>query len=741
MGKVNYTQRLLVIHFMLLAGLLMMQPAISFGADAVCARVKIEIKQELTLERQAFEAHMRINNGLSHIILENVNVAVAFTDKEGNPVPASSDSANTDALFFIRLYSMENIGDVSGFGTVEPATSADIHWLIIPAPGSSNGLEQGTLYYVGATLSYTIGGEEKVTEVTPDYIFVKPMPQITLDYFLPTDVYGDDAFTPEIEPAVPFALGVRVKNNGHGVARNLKIESAQPSIIENEQGLLIGFAIEGSEVNGRPAGDSLLADFGDIAPNAAGVARWIMTCTLSGQFVKFSAEFSHSDELGGELTSLIEAANTHFLVHEVRVDLAGRDLIRDFLAKDGAVYRVYESDTTDTVVIDQSAAATLQMNGNAGILAAPATAGFMVVRLTDSFAGQKAIKEAIRSDGKVIKAENIWLSKTRDEDNNWQYFINLFDVNTTDSYTIRFEDVSAAPLPPVLQFIPDRTRVEGQQVSFIVEASDPNGTIPGLAAARLPVGAGFNDQSDGSGIFDWTPLVGQAGRYEIVFTASDGALTDTRRAVITVSCVDDTDSDGMSDDWEMENFGTLERDGKGDLDGDGISDLNEYLDGSDPNAEDNAPSIPEIQSPVSATSVYDQSPQLVINNSTDADDDTITYEFEVFSDPGLTQLAARESEVAEGTDTTTWTVPDILQNNTWYNWRVRASDGYSFSLWAYGSFFVNTDNDPPGAFDISSPAESAEVDSQTPRLQINNAADVDEDALTYLFEVYGDSEL
>ena len=72
---------------------------------------------------------------------------------------------------------------------------------------------------------------------------------------------------------------------------------------ENKQGLLIGFAIEGSEVNGETASDSLLVDFGDIAPDSSGLARWIMTCTLSGKFVSFTADFSHSDELGGELLS------------------------------------------------------------------------------------------------------------------------------------------------------------------------------------------------------------------------------------------------------------------------------------------------------------------------------------------------------------------------------------------------------------------------------------------------------
>jgi len=47
----------MVLHFLLVSSL-------AFAADdSVCARVQIEIQQELTLERQAFDAHMRIHNG------------------------------------------------------------------------------------------------------------------------------------------------------------------------------------------------------------------------------------------------------------------------------------------------------------------------------------------------------------------------------------------------------------------------------------------------------------------------------------------------------------------------------------------------------------------------------------------------------------------------------------------------------------------------------------------------------
>ena len=260
--------------------------------SSVCARVKIEIRQELTLERQAFDAEMIINNGLTNVALKDISVNVHFMDDKGAEILATSDPNNTSATFFYKVQQerMKNISNVTGTGQVEPSTSAEIHWLIIPALGAAKAQQQGTLYYVGATLRYTLAGKEQVVNVTPDHIFVKPMPELTLEYFLPNDVYADDPDTQEQEPSEPFTLGVLVRNNGEGTAKSLKIQSAQPKIIYNDLGLLINFIINGCEVNGQPSKLSLLADFGDIKPKSAGIVRWQMSTTLSGKFVDFRAD-------------------------------------------------------------------------------------------------------------------------------------------------------------------------------------------------------------------------------------------------------------------------------------------------------------------------------------------------------------------------------------------------------------------------------------------------------------------
>ncbi|HXI50321.1 MAG TPA: hypothetical protein VNH84_02420, partial [Candidatus Saccharimonadales bacterium] len=61
-----------------------------------------------------------------------------------------------------------------------------------------------------------------------------------------------------------------------------------------------------------------------------------------------------------------------------------------------------------------------------------------------------------------------------------------------------------------------------------------------------------------------------------------GDYNDTRDLFIVTLGGPDTDGDGMDDDWEMAYFGTLDRDGSGDFDQDGASDLAEFLAGTNP---------------------------------------------------------------------------------------------------------------------------------------------------------------
>ena len=690
-----------------LAALLLLLPVSSYALDTLCAKVKIEITQELTMERQGFDAMMKITNGLTTTSLDSVSVNVNFKDELGNTIRATSDPTDTTAGFFIRIDTMTGIDNVTGTGVVAPATTAEVHWLIVPAPGSGGTVPTGKLYYIGASLSYAIAGKTEQIDVTPDFIYVKPMPLLTLDYFMTKDVWGDDPLTPQIEPVEPYTLGVRVKNNGAATATNVKIDSAQPKIVDNQHGLLINFEIIGSYLNDQPAISSLMIPFGDIAPTTAANGRWIMTSSLAGHFADFSVSFTHDNALGGALTSLMQATNPHYLIRDVKVDMPGRDNIRDFLALDGAVLRVYESSGLDTLVTDQSSFAVLTASGtNANgealfALSTPATAGPMYVQLPDPYGGTMALGKMTRSDGKTIPAENVWLSKKRDASQVLQYFFNLFDADTIGIYNTAFTSAVAIAHPPVIQLVPDSTVTEGTQLTFSVTSTDPDGTAPLLSTTSvLPVGATFNTAVGANnvvtGTFSWKPSKGQAGKYPITFSSTDGVLKAATSTNITVTTP----------------------------------------------IVPAGPDMPLIAVPQVGTDVNALTPSLGVAASTNALDTVKSYHIQVFSDAGMQTLVAEKlslPRVASGNSV--WTVPVSLADNTPYYWRVRASDGTTFSSWAVGRFFVNTVNDAPTAPIIASPMDGTTVSVTTPTLSVTNSTDPENDTVVYGFEVFSDSLL
>lgn len=100
-----------------------------------------------------------------------------------------------------------------------------------------------------------------------------------------------------------------------------------------------------------------------------------------------------------------------------------------------------------------------------------------------------------------------------------------------------------------------------------------------------------------------------------------------------------------------------------------------------------------------------------------------------------------DTPVPTSDTTTNWQVPVVLPDNARYYWRVRSADTEGSSLWAYNNFFVNTLNDPPSPFLPNSPENESGVDSLTPQLSVMNSRDIDNDVLTYTFEVYEDQAM
>ena len=221
-------------------------------------------------------------------------------------------------------------------------------------PYSHAAPQDDTQYDVGGLLSYSVGGSDFSVPLLPDTITVKPNPSLVVHYFHEKYVRGDDPMTPEVEPIVPFTLAVMVMNAGYGVARALKISSAQPEIIENEKGLLIAFEIIGSQIGNQPMSPSMTVNFGDIGSFETKTARWLLTSTLQGIFYNYSATFENINPLGDPQLSLMDELGYHELVHVVQIndgpdgantvdDGLGDFLVNDRVDQNGIPEFLYDS--------------------------------------------------------------------------------------------------------------------------------------------------------------------------------------------------------------------------------------------------------------------------------------------------------------------------------------------------------------------------------------------------------------
>ena len=295
------------------------------SAGGVCAVVRIRVEQELAVTREAFVAKLEIENQ-EDSPLGGVKIEIIITDTAtreeatgrfsiGNPAISGSFSSDDDDL------------------SLPSAKLGSIEWLIVPyseaAPTSNK------IYDVSGVLSYDLNGEEIVIPLQPTKITIIPDSSLLVHYFWEKYVVGDDPFTDEREPSVPFTLGIAVKNGGYGTASNVRITSGQPEIIENERGLLVTFRIIGANIGRESVSPSLMVNFNDITPNTTKVARWYIVSSLQGEFKNYSATFENVNPLGDPKLSILDELKIHEVIRNVRIYSGDEeDGILDFLVND-----------------------------------------------------------------------------------------------------------------------------------------------------------------------------------------------------------------------------------------------------------------------------------------------------------------------------------------------------------------------------------------------------------------------
>ncbi|MEI6341894.1 MAG: putative Ig domain-containing protein, partial [Verrucomicrobiota bacterium] len=386
-----------------------MDPSSPANQDGVCARVKVRLEQDAVIARDGFRAVLELeNNGATR--LENVRVQVEAKDESG---------VVSTGLFDVRLEGTMVMSAVDGTGILPGNSKGTARWLLIPTVDAAP--QVATRYLVGGKLSYRLDGVDVAVDMTPVVITVMPSPRLTLQYFHQRDVLADDPFTTQVEPSVPYGLAVLVQNKGYGAARNFRITSAQPKVVENEKGLLIDFNIAGTEVFGsdgyRSLNPSLTASLGDIPAGGGAIGRWLMLSSLQGLFIDYSARFEHIDGLGNARLSLIDDVSIHEMIRVVRAGGVWDDGKPDFLVNDEPDLRdlpdtLYQSNgTTNRVQVVESAtiSGAVTPSSREVTVTARMPGGWGYLRVPDPANGQLQLADVRRSDGTSLGVgTNAW---------------------------------------------------------------------------------------------------------------------------------------------------------------------------------------------------------------------------------------------------------------------------------------------------------------------------------------------
>jgi len=107
------------------------------------------------------------------------------------------------------------------------------------------------------------------------------------------------------------------------------------------------------------------------------------------------------------------------------------------------------------------------------------------------------------------------------------------DGTLTDYENITITVLSADNSAPVLEDIGNKSVREGEELEFVISATDSDDDILTFSTPNLPQGASFNPATR---TFSWTPSLGQRGSYSYIrFRVTDGVLSDTEYITFTVT--------------------------------------------------------------------------------------------------------------------------------------------------------------------------------------------------------------
>ena len=410
----------------------------------VCSKVSVQFRQTMAMTREAFEGTLKIYNGHTTDPMENIDL---------NMVIKNADGVDCTDLFQINVSSFDQITAIDGTGSLDAQQEAVIRLMMIPTIAAAP--ETPQVYSFGGSFTFLdpFSGEEMTYQLYPVELTVNPSPDLHVDYFVQRHLISDDPLTTDtIEATEPAEIAMMIRNVGAGNADNVYLESFQPTIIENQNGLLINFEIVGAAMNGeqRPLG-LLDIPFGTIQSQSAGIAEWYFTSSLMARVLRSTPNVIHNDSYGNPNLSLVTELHSHELIKAITAYGSMDDGVNDFFVNETTdfnhtpdkIYFSHGGTANVKKILVANAEGVLTNENNTIVLSVnPIAVGWNYACIGDPGQGLYEIISCTRNDGQEIPLSNVWITHVTmfDDDSpiheNKLHIVDTIPVEQTTTYTL-----------------------------------------------------------------------------------------------------------------------------------------------------------------------------------------------------------------------------------------------------------------------------------------------------------------
>lgn len=516
---------------------------------SVCASVALRFSQTMTMTREAFRGTLEVFNGHDDTPMRDVKLNLTVTDPYGMVATSREFQINTETLTGFK----GNLDLMSGW-ELNAGDRGVAEIIFIPTRNAAP--EGPTVWDFGGSLTYVdpFTGLEVTRKLQPVSLTVNPTPELDLTYFLQRDVYSDDPLTLDVvEQSEEAEFALVIRNSGVGDARNVRLVTQQPQIVDNEKGILLETAFTSSQLNGidrhMALGGSMASDFGDIAAGSTAYAQWWFKSSIAGHFIDYDVKVTHVSSYGNpDLSLLAKEPVIHELIRGITDPASTAEtprrifLANDIPDADDSPDMVYYSDASQESTLGRAIISSEMVDRYIyRINVQPLVPGWVYGSIADPTGGRMRLIGITRmSDGMEIPVDNIWQTGMTMRDGNKPVHEALMHVavNTdeAESYRLVFEarptgvlevsEIRGLPLAAEEPFDP----VRNLTVNFTKEVDQDSFTADALRLTRAGVRVDLSDVriesiSPDSYIVEFGSATDYEGYY--VFTADASRLLDT----------------------------------------------------------------------------------------------------------------------------------------------------------------------------------------------------------------------